>query len=104
MAPISAPKITWLSTMPGWMMPVPIVAATCRPKNRKAMKLKKAAQMTAYCGGMTRVETMVAIELAASCRPLRKSNSSAMAIRKTRTGSAKSAAIMASGGPVRRAR
>ncbi len=36
------------------------------------MKLKNAAHMTAYCGRSTRVETMVAIELAASCRPLRK--------------------------------
>ena len=40
------------------MMPVPIVWATCRPKNRKAMKLKKAAQNTAACGGSTRVETI----------------------------------------------
>ena len=39
------------------------------------MKLKNAAQATAYCGRSTRVETMVAMELAASCRPLRKSNS-----------------------------
>ena len=45
------------------------------------MKLKKAAQNTAYCGRSTRVDTMVAIELAASCSPLRKSNSSATAIR-----------------------
>ncbi len=50
------------------------------------MKLKKAAQITAYCGRSTRVETIVAIELAASCNPLRKSNSSATAIRQTRTG------------------
>ena len=50
------------------------------------MKLKNAAQSTAYCGRSTRVETIVAIELAASCRPLRKSNSSATAIRMTRTG------------------
>ena len=39
------------------------------------MKLKKAAQQTASCGLSTRVETTVAIELAASCRPFRKSNS-----------------------------
>ena len=37
------------------------------------MKLKNAAQATAYCGRSTRVDTMVAIEFAASCRPLRKS-------------------------------
>ena len=45
------------------------------------MKLKNAAQNTAYCGRSTRVDTMVAIELAASCSPLRKSNSSATTIR-----------------------
>ena len=45
------------------------------------MKLKKAAQNTAYCGRSTRVDTMVAIEFAASCNPLRKSNSSATAIK-----------------------
>ena len=42
------------------------VAATCWPKTRKAMKLKKAAQKTATWGERTRVETTVAIELAAS--------------------------------------
>src|SRR3954453_17827366 len=50
------------------------------------MKLKNAAQNTAYCGRSTRVETIVAIELAASCSPLRKSNSSATAIKPTRIG------------------
>ena len=55
------------------------------------MKLKNAAQSTAYCGRSTRVDTIVAIELAASCNPLRKSNSSATAIkidqnRKTKRG------------------
>ena len=46
-APISAPKITRSSMTSGVTMPVPTVLATCRPKNRKAMKLKKAAQTTA---------------------------------------------------------
>src|SRR5262245_61544418 len=64
-------------------MPRPTVSATCRPKNRKAMKLKNAAQATAYCGRSTRVETIVAIELAASCRPFRKSNASAITISAT---------------------
>ncbi len=50
------------------------------------MKLKKAAHSTAYCGRSTRVDTMVAIELAASCNPLRKSNSSATAINAIRIG------------------
>ena len=44
------------------------------------MKLKKAAQNTAYCGRRTRVETIVAMEFAASCRPFRKSKASATAI------------------------
>ena len=52
------------------------------------MKLKNAAHSTAYCGRSTRVDTIVAIELAASCNPLRKSNSSATAINPTRTGRA----------------
>ncbi len=93
MAPISAPKITRGSTTSAPTMPVPTVWATCRPKNRKAMKLKKAAQNTAYCGRSTRVETMVAIELAASCRPLRKSNRRAVAIRPIRAGRASVASI-----------
>jgi hypothetical protein len=65
-APISAAKITKRRDDGGSMMPVPSVSATCRPKNRKAMKLKNAAQATAYCGRSTRVETIVAIEFAAS--------------------------------------
>src|SRR3954452_5362179 len=72
--------MTRASTRVGSTIPVPSVWATCSPKNRKAMKLKKAAQNTAYRAGRTRVETMVAIELAASCRPFRKSKSSAKAI------------------------
>jgi hypothetical protein len=64
-------------------MPLPIVSATWRPKNRKAMKLKKAAQSTASWGDSTRVETTVAIELAASCRPFRKSKASATPISAT---------------------
>ena len=76
-APISAPKITRVSTRPGSITPVPTVFATLRPKTRKAMKLKKAAQHTANCGLSTRVDTMVAMELAASCRPLTRSNSRA---------------------------
>ncbi len=86
MAPTRAAKITWASTIEGSMMPVPMVWATCSPNTMKATKLKNAAQTTANCGRSTRVETMVAIELAASCRPFRKSNSSATAISPTRTG------------------
>src|SRR5436309_2064305 len=65
---------------------MPMVLATCRPKTANATKLKKAAHNTAYCGRSTRVDTMVTIELAASCNPLRKSNSSATAINPIRIG------------------
>ena len=47
------------------------------------MKLKNAAQMTAMPGDSTRVETTVAIEFAASCRPLRKSKIRATAMSAT---------------------
>src|SRR4051812_14760764 len=86
MAPTSAAKITWASTIAGSMIPVPTVCATCSPNTVKATKLKNAAQNTAYCGRSTRVETIVAIELAASCSPFRKSNSSATAMSPNRTG------------------
>src|SRR3954468_14946012 len=85
-APIRAAKITRSSMITGSMIPVPMVLATWSPNTRNATKLKKAAHNTAYCGRSTRVDTMVAIELAASCNPLRKSNSSATAINPTRIG------------------
>ena len=47
-------------------MPEPTVLATAVPKPNAAAKLKKAAQITALPGDSTRVETTVAIELAAS--------------------------------------
>ena len=50
----------------GSISPTPMVFATCTPKNKKAMKLKKAAHKTAQCGFNTRVDTIAAIELAAS--------------------------------------
>src|SRR5882724_8373412 len=86
MAPISAANITCGSMMLGSMIPVPMVCATLSPNTRKATKLKNAAHNTAYCGRSTRVDTIVAIELAASCNPLRKSNNSATAINPTRIG------------------
>ncbi len=60
-----------------------MVVATCVPNTRKATKLKNAAHATAMRGVSTRVETTVAIELAASWKPLTKSKPSA-----TRTTSA----------------
>ena len=58
------------------------------------MKLKNDAQSTASEGRSTRVETTVAIEFAASWRPLRKSNSSAVAIRPISSGAARVAVIV----------
>ena len=47
-------------------MPAPTVCATAVPNPNAATKLKNAAQTTAFPGVSTRVETTVAIELAAS--------------------------------------
>jgi len=58
---MTANVTTWMS-----IIPEPIVFATAVPKMKNAAKLKKAAQMTALPGESTRVDTTVAIELAAS--------------------------------------
>src|SRR5262249_23918571 len=92
-APINAPKITAPSTTSPATIPVPTVCATWSPKNKNAMKLKNAAQITATCGRSTRVETTVAIELAASCRPFNKSKISATAISATRANKLSVASI-----------
>src|SRR5262245_23052114 len=55
----------------------PMVCATRVPKSKNATKLKNAAQATATPGESTRVETTVAIELAASCQPFATSKISA---------------------------
>src|SRR5450756_2268669 len=70
MAPTSPAKIT--AKVTAWMsiIPEPIVLATAVPKANAATKLKNAAQMTAFPGERTRVDTTVAIELAASWKPL----------------------------------
>ena len=47
-APISAPKITWLSMKAGSTMPLPTVAATLSSNSMIATKLKRAAHMTAW--------------------------------------------------------
>ena len=65
-APQSAPNTTFWSMTAESTMPLPTVAATERPKNRKAMKLKNAAQIIAFCGLMAPVDTIVAMEFAAS--------------------------------------
>ena len=47
-------------------MPRPMVVATATPKTRNATKLKNAAQTTACGGRIAPVDTIVAIEFAAS--------------------------------------
>ena len=73
--------------------PLPIVSATAcscgHNRVRKyAAKLKKAANMTAWTGFSSLVATTVAIELAASWRPFRKSNARARTTRPTSSGRA----------------
>ena len=62
-------------------MPLPIVAATFSSTPHRTgaaeMKLKNAAHATAQSGESTRVETTVAMEFAASWKPLMKSNARA---------------------------
>ena len=56
------------------------------PNMRNAMKLKKAAQITASLGDRTLVVTIVEIELAASCMPFVKSKVKAIMMTKTMKG------------------
>src|SRR5438552_3243263 len=49
-APQRAAKINVGLTISVLTSPVPMVVATCNLKNKKAMKLKKAAQIIAQCG------------------------------------------------------
>ncbi len=67
------------------MMPLPTVLATLSWKTKRAMKLKKAAQATAWWGLSTPVETTVAMALAASWKPFMKSKARATATRPTMT-------------------
>ena len=55
-----------------------MVLATAVPSRKAARKLKAAAQITASRGESTRVETTVAMLLAASWKPLKKSKMSAV--------------------------
>ena len=66
------------------IIPLPMVFATWVPSTKAATKLKKAAHSTATCGVSTRVETTVAMELAASWKPFRKSKVRATRMMKTR--------------------
>src|SRR5437016_1236866 len=76
-------RITHWSTMAGSTTPLPTVVATWTPKPKAATKLKNAAHTTACSGVSTRVETTVAIELAASWNPLMKSKTRATMTMKT---------------------
>jgi hypothetical protein len=79
-APNNADKITEVLIISGSTNPTPIVVATCTPKNKNAIKLKKAAHSTAQCGLSNRVETIAAMELAASWKPFKKSKNNASPI------------------------
>src|SRR5438105_2176850 len=83
MAPIKPANTTPSEIASGMTTPLAMVDATAVPKIRKATKLKKAAHATAMRGDNTRVDTTVAIELAASWKPLTKSNASATPITAT---------------------
>src|SRR6185295_20312824 len=83
MAPRRPASTTSRDTMDRSIMPDPMVLATCVPRTKAATKLKKAAQSTATWGVSTRVETTVAMELAASWKPFRKSKVSATRMMKT---------------------
>src|SRR4051812_42654590 len=65
-APARPARITEKVTILMSIMPAPTVLATAVPNANAATKLKNAAQMTARPGDRTRVDTMVAIEFAAS--------------------------------------
>src|SRR5208282_4919688 len=73
-APRRPARSTFSFTISMCTIPLPMVPATAVPKTNAAMKFQKAAQRTARKGVKTRVETTVAMELAASCQPLENSN------------------------------
>ena len=67
-------------------MPLPMVPATLRPEDEKGDEVEEGRPDDGRCGLRTRVETTVAIELAASWKPLRKSNTRASPINSHTTG------------------
>lgn len=81
-AAVRAEAITVRLITSGLTTPFPIVVATFNGNTTNAIKLKKAARITADKGDKTLVETIVAIELAESWNPFRKSkiNTKAMTI------------------------
>ena len=66
MAPNSPVITTYWVTESTRIIPAPIVLATAVPRRNAATKLKNAAHTTASLGDKTRVDTTVAMLLAAS--------------------------------------
>src|SRR5260370_28963695 len=73
MAPRRPARRTFSSTISMRPITLPMVLETAVPKTKAAMKFEKAAQATARNGVSTRVETSVAMEVAASCQPFENS-------------------------------
>src|SRR6266849_1170839 len=84
MAPNKPASKTFWSTISMWTMPLPMVLATAVPKTKAATKFQKAAQATARKGVSTRVETTVAMEVAASCQPFENSKTKVKPMTATR--------------------
>src|SRR6266508_3089878 len=84
MAPISPANTTPKVNTSGFTTSFAMVEATLVLNTRNATKLKTAAQTTAKLGERTRVDTTVAIEFAASWKPLKKSNDRATRMTRTR--------------------
>ena len=82
-APVRAPNTTSRIDDAGVENAVSHRGGDVQAEHREGDEVEEGAESTAVEGRNTRVETTVAIELALSCRPLRKSNSSATAIRPT---------------------
>src|SRR6266478_9722439 len=78
-APAKPAMTTYWVTSSSRIIPLPMVLATAVPRRNAATKLKKAAQITASLGDKTRVDTTVAMLLAASWKPFKKSKARATA-------------------------
>src|SRR6266849_6271027 len=78
-APAKPAMTTYWVTSSSRIIPLPMVLATAVPRRNAATKLKKAAQITASLGDKTRVDTTVAMLLAASWNPFKKSKARATA-------------------------
>ena len=69
--------MTALSTTPGWTSPSPTVVRHVLPKPKAADEVEEGRRDHRLRGVRTRVATTVAMELAASWKPLMKSKTSA---------------------------